>query len=137
MGALQAWFQRARSRNWVRRSAIGLAVVAVLMLLLAFAAPPLVRGIAERQLGDLLQRPVHIAAVHINPLRLAASVDGLKVEGLKGDPPLLEFDHLQVNVESSSLFRRALVLSQLRLERPRVHLARTGPNTYTDRKSVV
>jgi len=131
MGALQAWFQRARSRNWVRRSAIGLAVVAVLMLLLAFAAPPLVRGIAERQLGDLLQRPVHIAAVHINPLRLAASVDGLKVEGLKGDPPLLEFDHLQVNVESSSLFRRALVLSQLRLERPRVHLARTGPNTYT------
>ncbi|WP_341675780.1 DUF748 domain-containing protein [Niveibacterium sp. SC-1] len=131
MKALRAWLERGRARNWVKPSLITLAVIAVLMLLLAFAAPPLVRGIAERQLGAFLQRPVHIAAIHINPLRLAASVEGVKVEGLKGDPPLLQFDRLLVNLESSSLFRRALVLSQLRLEKPRIHVARTGPNAYT------
>jgi len=132
MKALPAVMNHPGVRRWARRSAI--AVVAVLLLagVVAVVVPPFARGVLQKELGAQLGRPVSIGAVHINLLRLSAGIDDLKIDGRPGEPPLLEIGRAEANLEGpSSLLHRAVVVRSLRVERPRVYIAREAENRYS------
>jgi len=118
-----------RSRT-VRVVAACVAATAVLVALGFLAAPPLLKPIVEKKLSAALARPVTVGRLRINPLMLSATLNDVRV-GPRGEgPDLLAVDELYANVQAMSLFRRAPVISEIRLTRPSVHLVRESATRY-------
>ncbi|BBA37769.1 MULTISPECIES: DUF748 domain-containing protein [Burkholderia] len=114
----------ARSRR-ARRIGIGLLIFIVLFGLLGFfAAPPLIRHIAEQQLSKQLDRPATIQRIALNPYTLNLEADGIHL-GDKGDQgDFVDIAKLVVRPSWSSLFRGAPIVNEVRLDSPRFHIVR-------------
>jgi uncharacterized protein involved in outer membrane biogenesis len=118
-----------------RRVALIAAIVLVVFGLLGFlAAPPIIRGQIEKRASTALSRPVTLSAVHFNPFTLRLQLDQLHIADHDGRAPFVDVDEAVINVSWTSLFRRAPVLDELRLQHPRIHIVRTadGRFNFTD-----
>jgi uncharacterized protein involved in outer membrane biogenesis len=140
--SLAEWHRGAhpgpQGRRWPRRLLIGAAATLVVTALLGFVvAAPIVRHIAVKQLGGLLGRQVTVSRVRVNPFTLSLTVEGLQVFEADGHTPFLGFSRLYVDVEAVSLFRRCLVVREVRLESLRGRVVRergttTWPGSLAD-----
>lgn len=123
-GALPRLVEKMRSRG-ARRAAIGAVIAVVLYGLIGFfAAPPLIRHIAERQLGQALDRPASIRRVTLNPYTLRLEVDGLRVGERGGTGDFATVERLVVRASWITLLRFAPMVSELRIDSPRINLVR-------------
>ncbi len=112
-----------RRRRWLRRTAFGsAAAVALFALVGVFALPPILRRVAEGQIAKQLGRRASIARVRVNPFALSLAIDDLRVYESDGATPFVGFAHFFVNVQLSSVLRRAPVIQEIRLEGLRVRL---------------
>ncbi|KWO67729.1 DUF748 domain-containing protein [Burkholderia territorii] len=118
----------ARSRR-TRRIGLGVLIFLVLFGLLGFfAAPPLIRHIAEQQLSQQLGRPSTIQRIALNPYTLKLEADGVHVgvhvgeRGGQGD--FIDIGKLVVRPSWSSLFRGAPIVNEVRVDSPRFHVVR-------------
>src|SRR5262245_25154406 len=77
-----------------------------------------------------LNRPVRVGGIGVNPYTLKVNLDQLQI-GERGTPqPFIDIDHLRIRLSWTSLFRLALVVNELRVERPVIHLARTAERRF-------
>ncbi|KER73244.1 AsmA family protein [Burkholderia cepacia] len=114
----------ARSRR-TRRIGIGLLIFIVLFGLLGFfAAPPLIRHIAEQQLSKQLDRPATIQRIALNPYTLNLEADGIHLGDKGGQGDFIDIAKLVVRPSWSSLFRGAPIVNEVRLDSPRFHIVR-------------
>ncbi|WP_175952647.1 DUF748 domain-containing protein [Burkholderia sp. BCC0405] len=114
----------ARSRR-ARRIGIGLLIFLVLFGLLGFfAAPPLIRHIAEQQLSKQLDRPATIQRIALNPYTLNLEADGIHLGDKGGQGDFIDIAKLVVRPSWSSLFRGAPIVNEVRLDSPRFHIVR-------------
>ncbi|VWC18613.1 DUF748 domain-containing protein [Burkholderia lata] len=114
----------ARSRR-TRRIGIGLLIFIVLFGLLGFfAAPPLIRHIAEQQLNKQLDRPATIQRIALNPYTLNLEADGIHLGDKGGQGDFVDIAKLVVRPSWSSLFRGAPIVNEIRLDSPRFHIVR-------------
>ncbi|MCA8257470.1 DUF748 domain-containing protein [Burkholderia sp. AU31624] len=114
----------ARSRR-ARRIGIGLLIFIVLFGLLGFfAAPPLIRHIAEQQLSKQLDRPATIQRIALNPYTLNLEADGIHLGDKGGQGDFIDIAKLVVRPSWSSLFRGAPIVNEIRLDSPRFHIVR-------------
>ncbi|ABB10282.1 DUF748 domain-containing protein [Burkholderia lata] len=114
----------ARSRR-TRRIGIGLLIFLVLFGLLGFfAAPPLIRHIAEQQLSQQLDRPATIQRIALNPYTLNLEADGIHLGDKGGQGDFIDIAKLVVRPSWSSLFRGAPIVNEVRLDSPRFHIVR-------------
>ncbi len=95
-----------------------------------FILPPYVKKMAVAKLSEQLGRKVSIEAVSLNPYSLEATVKGVEIKEADGQTTFVSFGILYTNVQLKSIFKAAPVLKEIRLEKPYVHLVRTGANTY-------
>jgi len=120
--------------DWPRLRRITLRIaggVAALSVAAWLGVPPLVKSLAQDQLSALLGRNVSLSAVHFNPLLLRLGVDDLVVAAAQpGQPPQLSLAHLALDLSAQSLWRRAPVVDALRIQRPRLRLARLSEGHY-------
>ncbi len=93
------------------------------------AAPPLMKMVLVKQLSAELQREVSIETIDISPYALSARVAGVSVKD-KAGKEVAGFDELFVNLSSFSLFQFGAVVDEIRLQGPRVAVARTGEGQY-------
>ncbi|CAB3751406.1 AsmA family protein [Burkholderia puraquae] len=124
----------ARSRR-TRRIGIGLLIFVVLFGLLGFfAAPPLIRHIAEQQLTKQLDRPATIQRIALNPYTLNLEADGVHLGDKGGQGDFIDIAKLIVRPSWSSLFRGAPIVNEIRLDSPRFHIVRydTQRFNFTD-----
>jgi uncharacterized protein involved in outer membrane biogenesis len=113
------------SRPAVRKTFIGIFVATVLFGLLgAFAAPHLVRSLAEKHGSEFLGRALTLQAVSINPYTLELTVKGLKMLEANGKDEAVTLDSLTVDVEWASLFKGAPVVRAVQVERPWLRIVR-------------
>ncbi|MDN7490963.1 DUF748 domain-containing protein [Burkholderia sp. AU45274] len=113
-----------RSRR-ARRIGIGLLIFIVLFGLLGFfAAPPLIRHIAEQQLSKQLDRPATIQRIALNPYTLNLEADGIHLGDKGGQGDFIDIAKLVVRPSWSSLFRGAPIVNEVRLDSPRFHIVR-------------
>ncbi|MDG0025562.1 DUF748 domain-containing protein [Trinickia sp. Y13] len=123
-GALARFGETMRSRG-ARRTAIGVVIAIALYGLLGFfAAPPLIRHIAEQQLTQALSRPVSIRRVTLNPYTLRLEVDGLRVSEPGGAGEFAAMERLVVRASWITLLRFAPIVTELRIDSPRVNVVR-------------
>ncbi|VWC84845.1 exported protein [Burkholderia lata] len=114
----------ARSRR-TRRIGTGLLIFIVLFGLLGFfAAPPLIRHIAEQQLSKQLDRPATIQRIALNPYTLNLEADGIHLGDKGGQGDFVDIAKLVVRPSWSSLFRGAPIVNEIRLDSPRFHIVR-------------
>ena len=129
-----AGWQRAAQVGTSRRTKrIGLGVLMFLVvfgLLGALGGPPLLHHLAETQLSKVLERPVTVGKISINPYTLRLDVDQLHIAERDGKAPFVDVGHLHVNASWSSIFRRAPVIEELRIDAPRVHIVRTAEQRF-------
>ncbi len=122
---------RARWLRRARNGAVALVVLLVVLGLFGFLiAPGIVKGIAEKQIAEQTGRKATIGSVRLNPYALSATIDDLKLYEPDGSTVAAQVDEIFANVSSASLFRRALVFDALRVTRPRLSVARLGPQRF-------
>ncbi|MGC3025202.1 DUF748 domain-containing protein [Burkholderia sp. DN3021] len=114
----------ARSRR-TRRIGIGVLIFLVLFGLLGFfAAPPLIRHVAEQQLSKQLDRPARIQRIALNPYTLNLEADGIRLGERGGQGDFIDIGKLVVRPSWSSLFRGAPIVNEIRVDSPRFHIVR-------------
>ncbi|WP_345815565.1 DUF748 domain-containing protein [Paraburkholderia sp. PREW-6R] len=124
----------AQSRH-TRRVIIGLLIFIVLFGLLGFfAAPPLIRHIAEQQLSRQLDRPASIGRIALNPYTLRLEADRVHIGERGGAGDFVDISRIIVQPSWSSLFRAAPIVDEVQLDSPRFHLVRddAGRFNFTD-----
>ncbi|MFA8391813.1 DUF748 domain-containing protein [Burkholderia ubonensis] len=114
----------ARARR-TRRIGLGVLIVVVLFGLLGFfAAPPLIRHIAEQQLSRQLDRPATIQRIALNPYTLNLEADGIHLGERGGQGDFIDIGKLVVRPSWTSLFRGAPIVNEVRVDAPRFHVVR-------------
>ncbi|MDD5008861.1 MAG: DUF748 domain-containing protein [Syntrophorhabdaceae bacterium] len=119
-----------------RKHALKKAVLWVIGFFIVFSAagffvvPPIARSVLLKQVSAALHRDVSIKAVRVNPYTLSVTIQGFIVKERAGTETFLSFDELYVNAEIMSLFRRALIIRELRLSKPYVRVVRNKDESY-------
>lgn len=114
----------AQSRR-TRRVMTGLLIFLVLFGLLGFfAAPPLLRHLAEQQLSKQLDRPATIGRIALNPYTLKLEADRVHIGERGGAGDFVDISRLIVQASWSSLFRAAPIVDEVQLDSPRFHIVR-------------
>ena len=121
---------KTSGQRWLRRALWGAGAVALVGVAGFLVAPPLVKSLAARQLGELLHRPVSIEGLSINPYALSAEVRGLRVLEREGGATALGFTSLYANVSLESVFRGGAVVEEVRLVEPLVSVVRLEGRRY-------
>lgn len=106
------------------------ACLAVFTLVGFFAVPPILKSVLTKQLTAALRRDVSIREVRVNPFTLSATLRGVAVKEPKGPDTFASFEELYVNLESSSLFRWAVVVKEIRLTKPFIRVVRRQDESY-------
>ncbi|MBI2359630.1 MAG: DUF748 domain-containing protein [Deltaproteobacteria bacterium] len=106
------------------------SIVAAIGVLGGLIAPPLVRQKLAGELSKSLHRTVSIHQIRINPYSMSVWVRGFLMKERQGSQTAISFDELYVNLELASVFRRGVVLKEIRLVKPYVNLVRNQDLTY-------
>jgi uncharacterized protein involved in outer membrane biogenesis len=122
-----------RYRGWPRRQKIGfwLATLVLCYALTGFlVAPPILKAVLKNKLPELLQRSVAIETIRLNPFALSATVEGFKLADQEGGT-FVAFERFYVNLELLSVFKQALIVQSLTLEKPTIDFSRIDAATFS------
>ena len=116
----------------IKKILIGFFIFLVLFSIIGFfILPPVVKSILIDKLSQTLHRQVAIQKISINPFNLTASLKGVVIREPSRAQTFVSFDEFYVNAQGfSSLFKRAVILKEVRLVRPYVHISRNEDGTY-------
>ncbi|MDR3095552.1 MAG: DUF748 domain-containing protein, partial [Paraburkholderia sp.] len=114
-----------------RRIFTGIVIFLVVFGLLGFfAAPPLIRHIAEQQLSKQLDRPVTIGRIGLNPYTLRLEADRVHIGERGGQGDFFDVARLVVQASWSSIFRAAPIVDEVRLDSPRATIVRLDAQRF-------
>jgi uncharacterized protein involved in outer membrane biogenesis len=115
----------------LRTMAIVLGCLVVVFTITGFfILPPVLTSVASKNLGKALHRQVTIQKIRVNPYTLVIEVRGLSIKDQDRPEAFVSVGSLMVNVEWVSLFKRAPVVREVKLDRPSVRIIRFADNTY-------
>ena len=107
-----------------RRKRFWFLILLVVYTIAGFGiAPRIAKQQIVTQLGAILDRPVSLGELRINPYALSVDAQDFRIDEADGTT-LVEFSRLYINVELWSLVRRALMFDEIRLEQPFIKIVR-------------
>lgn len=121
----QRWAALPRRR---RRTLIAAFVVCLYAIAGFVVIPAVLRAKLPPILAETLGRPVTIEKIRLNPFALTLGVSGFRIDDTDGEP-FVALGELYVNLQSSSIFRRAVTLEEVRLTAPQIRLRRLADGT--------
>ncbi len=92
--------------------------------------PFTVKLVAVKKLSEILNRPVAIESVRLNPYALSLSVNRLNIQEQKQPADFAAFNTLYVNLSSASIIKLAPVVEELKLDGLFVRAVRIKDNTF-------
>ena len=95
-----------------------------------FVLPSLLKSILIKKLSEQAHREVVIQTIKVNPFVLSVSVKGFAIKDRKSSETFISFDELYVNLQSISLFKRGLIVRELRIDRPYIRIVRNEYMSY-------
>jgi uncharacterized protein involved in outer membrane biogenesis len=95
-----------------------------------FAVPPLLKHLLIKNLSTELNRDVSISKIKVNPYDLTITVSGFAVKEKGTAEVFLSFEELFANVQVISIFKRAIVVSEIRLTKPFARIIREEDGSY-------
>ncbi len=116
----ERWLVLPRRLRW---SVIGGLLLLFYTIFGFFILPAIIRVQLETKLTGALHRQTTVAGVEFNPYTLQCEINGLRVRAGEGENNFIAFDSLRVNMQSTSLFRLAVIIKSISLINPSVNLA--------------
>lgn len=118
---------------WKKKIAIVVVVLIAVYSITGFLVIPMVaESVLPNKLTEHLQRPASVKSVSFNPYTLKLSVEGVIVQDKKDESKnLIAVEKIFVNLQWSSLFRLALICKEIRVEHPRIRVARISTTSYS------
>jgi flagellar motor protein MotB len=116
-----------------RAKTIGIAALVFLALFSVtgfFILPPYIKHLAMEKLSEQLGRRVSIDSVSLNPYTLAATIRGFEIKEIDGSTTFVSLPRLLISLKVKSIFKGGPVMSEVKLEKPYIHLVRTEANAY-------
>ena len=77
-----------------------------------------------------MNRDVSISKIKVNPYDLTITVSGFAVKEKGTAEVFLSFEELFANVQAISIFKRAIVVSEIRLTKPFARIIREEDGSY-------
>lgn len=129
--SIQTLWKKKRLRRWL----IGIASAFTLYTILGFFVLPwIASSVAQSTLTEKLGRKTTIEDVRFNPYSLVLEIENLSISEAASEKRFAGFDLVRANISLSSLLRWALVVEDLRIERPFVRVERlaNGQMNFSD-----
>ena len=128
------FFTRLHDFTKTRKARI-LGIIALIFFILFsitgfFILPPYVKRVATEKLTEQLGRRVSMDSVSLNPYSLGVTINGFEIKEADGSTTFVSFKKLYVNLKVIPILRGRTVISEIKLEKPHIHLVRTDANTY-------
>ena len=93
------------------------------------ALPFIIKTLVVFKLPDFINREVSIHKVKINPYALTFALEGLIIKEKSGEL-LTSINGIYINIQGSSLIKKALVVKEFHLSGPYVGIVRHSDNTF-------
>lgn len=117
--------QRRYPTGRAGRYVFSLAGIFLLLAALSWLfLPGYVQRLATEQVQQQTGRKLEIGAAHFSPFTLALTLEQVRLLEADGKTPALTLNSLKLNLSLSSLLHQALVLDELQLDTPVLHLVR-------------
>ena len=118
-------------KRW-QKVVLGTVLAVLLYTLLGFVLLPLIlKPVLENEMTEVLHRQANIAKIRLNPYALTATIEGFSLQDRENTAQFIAFDRLYVNLQSLSLFKKALILRSVSLSKPAIDFSRLSDNTFS------
>jgi len=115
----------------VKKTFIGALIFLVVYSVAGFfLVPPILKSVLTKKLTEGLHRQVAIRQIKVNPFVLSATVRGFLIKERNGGDTFVSFDELYLNLQSISVLKRGLVLSEIKVNKPYVNIVRNDDGSY-------
>jgi len=120
-----------RSKPLYRKGLIAVLIVVVSYTLFGFfGLPAILKSVLPKTLSDTLHRKTTVREIRFNPFELSISIRGLDIAERGGGGTWISADEIFANLQFASIFRGGPVLSEIRLLKPYVSIARRRDGSY-------
>lgn len=121
-------------KGWMRKTLKTLAwigaVIVVFTIVGFFVAPPVIKAVLVKKLSQNLNRQVSIQQIKVNPYALSIAMKGLAIRDVGNKEMFVSLEGLYVRASMDSVFKRAIIITDLRLTRPYVRVIRNGDGSF-------
>jgi uncharacterized protein involved in outer membrane biogenesis len=115
----------------IRTIIIGILALFSLYTITGFFILPLVlTSVVPKNLSQALNRQASIEAFKVNPFSLFVEMKGLSISDTGGKEEFISARTVSINIESMSIFKRAIIIRELKVENPTIRIIRFPDNTY-------
>jgi len=95
-----------------------------------FVLPPILKSVLVKNLSESLGREVSIEKIRTNPFSLSLKVTGVSIRDLDKSEELASFDMLFLNLQSVSIFKRAVIIRELQTQNPYLRIVHLDKNRF-------
>ena len=114
----------------IKKFIASLLICFILYTLLGFLVAPLVlKTILVDKLSQSFQQAVSIEKLRMNPYVLSVSIENFTIKENQGTEKFASCGKFYVNLQSKSLFKKALIFKKLLIEEPFIHIKRDQEGT--------
>lgn len=117
------------SKKW-KISLISAGAVVVALFVIIVLLPIFVRNKAVEIIQDETGRKAGIEKITINPFTLSMNVKGFAINARDGGP-FVSIANLRASFSPSSIYKRALIFSEVSVDSPAITFARLAANNYS------
>ena len=120
-----------RSKPMVRKGLIAGGIAFLLYTLFGFLAlPSILKSVLSKTLSETLHRKAEVREIRINPFALSIAVRGLTIAERDAPGTWVSAEEVFANLQLASVIRGGPVLSEIRLSKPFVNIARRPDGSY-------
>ncbi len=118
-------------RPRLRKILIGTLIFLVLFTITGFfIVPPILKSVLTSKLSEKLHREVTIQKIKVNPFVLSIDIKGVVVKDRAKSGTFFSFDELYVNLQAASIWKRGLIVKEIKIDRPYISIIRNEDSTY-------
>ena len=117
-------------QKWKKPARWAAAILLLLMAIVAFVLPGIVKEQAIKGIETATGRKAAIARIALNPINWSARVEGFRLMEKKENVVFASFSSVRVSISPFSLIRMAPIVSQARIASPYVRIVRNAANDY-------
>lgn len=131
MAQLGVRLLHAISGRRIKRIALVFFVLVSFLMALSWSLlPSYVKRMATEQAQQQLGRKLEIAEISFSPLSLTLTAKGVSLFEVDQKTPMLTLKNADLSLSISSLFHLALVMDEVQLDEPSLHVVRTSADGY-------
>ena len=128
----RSFFKELTDMNILKKILIVIIAFVVVIGIAGFLIlPSVLKPVLTKKISEAMHRETSVDQIKINPYALSATIQGFKLADPGQKTPFVAFDELYVNVNvMTSIFRRALILEEIRLNKPYIGVTRKTDGSY-------